>query len=69
LAAAEKLAPDDVNIHWRLARLYRVMGKSVEARAEFEKADKLNKQEDTNLFQKIENGQKRPAPTPDAPQP
>jgi Tfp pilus assembly protein PilF len=43
LIAAEKLTPNDVNVHWRLARLYRALGKMDEAKAEFDKASKLNK--------------------------
>jgi len=38
LLASERLKPDDVNVHWRLARLYRTMGKKEEAKAEFDKA-------------------------------
>jgi len=62
LTAAAKLMPGDVNVHWRLARLYRSMGKMDEAKAEFAKASSLNKAADESLFNKIKNGQPRSAP-------
>jgi len=67
LLATEKITPDDVNVHWRLARLYRTMGKTEEAKAEFEKAGKLNKAADDDLYKKIANGHPRPA-DPQAPE-
>ncbi len=70
LESAEKLQPNDVNVHWRLARLYRTLGRKEEAKAEFDKASKLNKAADEDLYKKIANGQKRPPednPTPAAP--
>jgi tetratricopeptide (TPR) repeat protein len=71
LTLAEKLIPDDVNVHWRLARLYRAMGKKEEAKAEFDKASNLTKDTDDALFKKIANGSKHPPqnPTPPAPAP
>ncbi|HUB29102.1 MAG TPA: tetratricopeptide repeat protein [Terracidiphilus sp.] len=57
---AAKMDPTDVNAHWRLARLYRTMGKNELANAEFDKARTLNKQADDTLFQKIANGKNRP---------
>jgi len=62
LQIGEKMAPDDVDIHWRLGRLYRSSGKVEEAKAEYEKAKNLNKKADDDLFKKIENGQKGPPP-------
>ena len=56
---AARLAPEDVNVHWRLGRLYRAMGRKDEAKAEFDKASQLNKAADEDLYQKIANGQKR----------
>jgi tetratricopeptide (TPR) repeat protein len=56
LRLAEKLTPDDVSVHWRLARLYRTMGKKDEAKAEFDKASTINKAVDDDLFKKIANG-------------
>ena len=70
LIVAEKLAPQDVNVHWRLARLYRSMGKKDEAKAEFDKASTLNKQADEDLHNKIANAHAKPAETtPPAPAP
>jgi predicted RNA polymerase sigma factor len=54
------MMPDDVNVHWRLARLYRTMGKKEEAKAEFDKASNLTKQADDSLFKKIEEGNAHP---------
>ncbi len=73
LTAAARLIPDDVNVHWRLGRLYRTLGKKDEAKAEFDKASKLNKAADEDLYKKIANGHPRPAaaqePTATTPQP
>jgi tetratricopeptide (TPR) repeat protein len=41
--AAAELKPDDVNVHMRLGRLYRSMGKTSEAKNEFDKARNLNR--------------------------
>ena len=65
LTAAEKLTPDDVNIHWRLGRLYRAMGDKDKAKAEIEKAGTLTKAADDDLYKKIANGQQRPAQAQD----
>jgi tetratricopeptide (TPR) repeat protein len=59
LNQAAKLKPDDVNVHWRLGRLLRTMGRKQEAQLEFEKAKKLNKAADEDLYKKIANGAKR----------
>ena len=48
--AAIALKPADPNTHWRLARLYRTMGRKAEAQAEFEKTRTLNKAEDDRLL-------------------
>jgi len=61
LSAAAKLAPDDVNVHWRLARLYKVMGKKAEAKAEFDKASRLNKATDEAVKDKMGGAHARPA--------
>ncbi len=53
LTAAAKLAPNDVNVHWHLARLYRSMGKQDEARAEFDKARNITQAADTALIDKL----------------
>lgn len=67
LLLAEQLKPDDVNVHWRLGRLYRSMGKKEEAKAQFDKASTLNKAVDEELYKKISGGN-RSRPT-DAPAP
>jgi tetratricopeptide (TPR) repeat protein len=41
--AAARLAPSDVNAHFRLGRLYMAMGKKAEAKLELDKASSLNK--------------------------
>jgi tetratricopeptide (TPR) repeat protein len=72
LIIAAKSNPDDVNVHWRLARLYRAMGKKDLAKVEFDKASSLNQKVDEDLYKKIsEGGFKRgpqPAPSPPADQ-
>ncbi len=47
---AVKLKPSEASAHWRLARLYRAMGRTQEAKAEFEKTKDLNKAEDERLL-------------------
>jgi tetratricopeptide (TPR) repeat protein len=59
LNQAAKLKPDDVNVHWRLGRLLRTMGRKQEAQLEFDKAKNLNKAADEDLHKKIANGAKR----------
>jgi tetratricopeptide (TPR) repeat protein len=63
---AARLDPDNVNVHWRLGRLYRSMGKIDEAKAEFSKASSINKATDSALVDKINNGHNGP---PSAQQP
>ena len=63
LKEAARLKPDDVNVHWRLGRLLRTMGKKEEAQLEFDTAKKLNKAADEELYKKIANGAKRNAPS------
>ncbi len=60
LLMAEKLQPDDVNVHWRLGRLYRAMGRKEEARLEFDKASTLNKAADEELYKKIAGAHQPP---------
>jgi len=60
LLLAEQLKPDDVNVHWRLGRLYRTMGKKEEAKVEFDKANKLNKAADEELYKKMSSAHPRP---------
>jgi len=63
LLLAEKLAPEEVNVHWRLGRLYKAMGRREDSKAEFDKAAKLNKAADDDLYKKLENGRNQPKPT------
>lgn len=62
LKEAARLTPKDVNVHWRLGRLLRTMGRKQEAQLEFDAAKKLNKAADEELYRKIANGAKRNAP-------
>ncbi len=63
LNVAAKLAPEDVNVHWRLGRLYRAMGKKDEAKAEFDKASSITSAADNALVNKISNGHAMPTQT------
>jgi tetratricopeptide (TPR) repeat protein len=58
--AAEKLIPNDVNVHWRLGRLYRAMGRKEEANVELDKASTITKSADQELYKKISGGQSKP---------
>lgn len=58
--AAEKLIPNDVNVHWRLGRLYRAMGRKEEAKVELDKASTITKSADQELYKKISGGQAKP---------
>ncbi|HTV05751.1 MAG TPA: tetratricopeptide repeat protein [Acidobacteriaceae bacterium] len=51
--AASRLSPDDVQVHWRLARLYQSMGRREEAKAEFAKTKNLNKTADETVLTKL----------------
>jgi tetratricopeptide (TPR) repeat protein len=67
LTAAAKLTPKDVDVHWRLGRLYRAMGRKEEAKAEFDKASTLNKEHDEENYKKIANAHPKPADAPPDP--
>jgi tetratricopeptide (TPR) repeat protein len=56
LKVAAKLSPNDVNVHWRLARLYQSMGRKDEADAEFHKTSSLTKSASDSVFSKINSG-------------
>jgi tetratricopeptide (TPR) repeat protein len=43
LKAVAQLDPSDANVHWRLFRLYRSMGKTAEANAELAKTKRIDK--------------------------
>lgn len=51
--AALRLNPTDVQIHWRMARLYQSMGMAEEAKAEFAKTKNLNKAADQSVLDKL----------------
>jgi tetratricopeptide (TPR) repeat protein len=65
--AAEKLNSNDVNVHWRLGRLYRAMGKKEEAKAELDKASSITRSADQELYKKISGGSAKPPVTPAPP--
>jgi tetratricopeptide (TPR) repeat protein len=63
LMLAAKLAPDDTNVHWRLARLYQAMGKKDQSKAEFAKTSSLHKSINDDLLNKM-NPHTQPADAP-----
>lgn len=58
---AARLAPADVQVHWRLARLYQAMGKHTEAQAEFAKTKTLTQQADKTVMEKLQASRAREA--------
>jgi tetratricopeptide (TPR) repeat protein len=68
LKTAERLSPDDQNVHWRLARFYKANGKNDEANAEFAKTRTLQKASDQTVFNKLHEAQEKgkPAENPSA---
>jgi tetratricopeptide (TPR) repeat protein len=60
---ASRLVPEDVNVHWRLGRLLKAMGKTDEAKAEFEKASSITKAADDALIDKMSGGHGQPRQT------
>lgn len=62
LNEAAKLAPEDVNVHWRLGRLYRAMGRKDEAKAEFDRASSITKAADNALIDKMDGSRVKSAP-------
>jgi tetratricopeptide (TPR) repeat protein len=71
MKAAQALKPNDVNVHWRLARIYRSLGNTAEAKSEFDKAQNLTKIADDALLDVITkdpSNWKTSAPKPPAPQ-
>jgi tetratricopeptide (TPR) repeat protein len=68
LKAAARLVPDDVNVHWRLARLYQAMGRKDEAKVEFEKTNSLHKATEATVLKQLHRAQERGKPE-DAPNP
>jgi tetratricopeptide (TPR) repeat protein len=66
LKIAEQLNPADQNVHWRLARFYKSIGKNEEANVEFAKTRTLQKAADQTVLNKLhqaqENGKPEQAP-------
>jgi tetratricopeptide (TPR) repeat protein len=60
---AEKLIPEDVNVHWRLGRLYRAMGRKEEAKIELDKASSITRTANQELYKKIGGSQAAPPKT------
>lgn len=67
LKIAERLGPDDQNVHYRLARFYRAAGMKVEANTEFEKTRSIQKAADETVFKKLHPSQANSKPAADAP--
>ena len=68
LQLAAKMSSGDVNAHWRLAQLYRTMGKKEEAKVEFEKTKALTKAADESLSSKLNRTPRGPSSTAVSPQ-
>ena len=62
---AEKIMPEDVNVHWRLGRLYRTMGKKEAAKAELDKASSITRSANQELYKKISGAPPKPAAQPE----
>ena len=64
---AEKIDPTDIQVHWRLARLYQAMGKHAEAQAEFAKTKTLTQAADQSVRDKLRashSGDAQPGASP-----
>ncbi len=59
LERAIAMDPNEVDAHWRLARLYQAMGKKDQARLEFAKAASLHQKADESLVQRISGPQSK----------
>jgi tetratricopeptide (TPR) repeat protein len=57
LKEAEKLSPNDQNIHYRLGRYYQSMGMKAEAKAEFDRTRGIQKASDQSVFDKLHEAQ------------
>jgi tetratricopeptide (TPR) repeat protein len=69
LKIAARLKPSDVNVHWRLARLYQAMGRKDEAKVEFDKTKTLTSAADASVFTQLNNARTKPSPAPGASRP
>jgi Flp pilus assembly protein TadD len=54
LKMAAKLSPNNVDVHWRLARLYKAMGRNEEANLEFRKTSSLHKAAQTTILEQLD---------------
>jgi len=59
LKLAEKINPENVNVHWRLAQLYREMDRKEEAAAEFTKTKALTKAADESVSSRLKTSAPR----------
>jgi tetratricopeptide (TPR) repeat protein len=62
LKMAEKLNPEDQNVHWRLGRFYKAIGRNEEAKVEFDKTRSLQKAADQSVFTKLHEAQNQGSP-------
>jgi tetratricopeptide (TPR) repeat protein len=62
LKTAEHLNPADQAVHWRLGRFYKAMGKTEEAKLEFDKTRSLQKAADQSVFNKLHQAQEKGGP-------
>jgi len=60
LRIAEKLSPNDTNVHWHLGRFYQATGRKDEAKAEFDKTRSLQKADDETIFRKLHPSEQAP---------
>jgi tetratricopeptide (TPR) repeat protein len=70
LKIAERLTPNDQNVHWRLARFYQASGRKDEAKLEFDKTRSLQKADDATVLRKLHEAQDKGKPAeqlPDGP--
>ena len=63
---AASLNPEDVNAHYRLARLYQAMGRKDEAKAGFDKTGSLHKAENATVFEQLDRARTKGKPADDA---
>jgi hypothetical protein len=56
-----------VNAHWRLARLYQVMGRKDEANVEFDKTSSLHKAEEATVFEQLAKARAKGKPPEEQP--
>jgi len=62
LKIAERLNSNDQNVHWRLGRFYKSIGKNAESKAEFDKTRNLQKAADQSVFAQLHQAQEKGKP-------